>query len=360
RLLGQVFASDHTAHCQLDRQLGGHALERQQVFGGLGVRQFLFGSNGLGQQPVFGPHTQLVDDVLVEAVDAEHLLHRNVSNFLETGEAFLDQYLGQLLVDPQLVDEVLDDVAGLGLLLGLDVGLAHHVQGPAGQLAGQANVLTATADGLRQVVLADRDVHGMGILVNDDRHHFGRRHGVDDELRRVVVPEHDVDTLAAQFTRHGLDARTAHADAGALRVDALVLGAHGNLGARTRVAGSAHHLDQTFGDLRHLDAEQLDEHFRSGAREDQLRAAVLGADFLQQRANAHANPEGLARNDVLAGQQGLGVVAQVDDDVVAGHLLHGTEDDVADLVAVGVDHLGTLSLADLLNDDLLGGLRGDA
>lgn len=91
-----------------------------------------------------------------------------------------------------------------------------------------------------------------------------------------------------------------------------------------------------------------------------MRTAVLGTDLLQQGTHAGANAEGLARNDLVAGQQRLGVVAEIDDDVVAGDLLHGTGNDLADLLAVGIDHLGALGLADLLHDDLLGSLRSDA
>ncbi|MCY1415579.1 hypothetical protein D9M71_310680 [compost metagenome] len=246
------------------------------------------------------------------------------------------------------------------MLLGLDVRFGHHVQGPAGKLAGQAHVLAATTNGLGQVVFGNGDVHCMGIFVDDDRHHFGRSHGVDHELRRVVVPQDDIDALAAQFAGYGLDAGTAHADAGALRVDALVLGANGDLGAGTRVTGGGHHFDQLFGDFRHFDAEQFDQHLRRGARQDQLRATVLGADFLQQGTHAGADAESLARNDVLAGQQCFGIVAEVDDHVIAGDLLHSAGDDVAQLLAVGLDNLRTLGFAHFLHDDLLGGLGCDA
>ena len=129
--------------------------------------------------------------------------------------------------------------------------------------------------------------------------------------------------------------------------------------ARERIPRGAHHFDQAFGDLRHLDAEQLDQHLRRSTRQDQLRAAVLGADFLEQRTNAGANPESLAGNDVFTGQQGLGVVTEVDDDAVTSDLLHRTGNDLADAVAIGLNDLSALGLAHLLHDDLLGSLRRD-
>src|SRR5690606_21752775 len=134
--------------------------------------------------------------------------------------------------------------------------------------------------------------------------------------------------------------RTAHTDAGALRVDALVLGADGDLGARARVTGGGLDIDKPFSDFRHLDAEQLDQHFRRGARENQLWPAVLGANFLEQGAQTHANPEGFTRNDVFASEQGFGVVAQVNDHVVTGNFLDGAGDDFPQALTVGIDDLG--------------------
>ncbi len=242
------------------------------------------------------------------------------------------------------------------MLLSLDVRFGHHVQGPTGQLAGQTHVLTTTTNGLSQIVCANGDVHCMGIFVNDNCRHFSWRHGVDHKLRRVIVPQHDIHTLTAQFARHCLDARTAHTNTSALRVNTFVLGADRDLGARTRVAGRSHDFDQAFGDLRHFNTEQLDQHFRRSTRQDQLRAAVLGADFLEQRTQTHANPEGFARNDVFAGQQRFGVVAQVNDHVVAGNFFHGAGDDLTQALAIGVNDLSALSFANLLHNDLLGGL----
>ncbi|MCY1173470.1 hypothetical protein D9M73_136300 [compost metagenome] len=199
----------------------------------------------------------------------------------------------------------------------------------------------------------------MGILVDDDRRHLGRGHGVDHELCGVVIPQHDVHTLAAQLAGYGLDAGTAHADAGALRVDALVLGANSDLGARTRVTGGGHHFNQTFSNFRHFDAEQFDQHFWRSTRQDQLRSAVLGADFLEQRTQTHANPESFARNDVFTGQQRFGVVTQIDDHVVAGDFFHGAGDDFTQAFAVSVNNLSALGFANFLHNDLLGSLCSD-
>ncbi len=213
----------------------------------MGVCQLFLSSDGFGQQAILGTSAKLVDDFLVKAVDVEHFFQRYVGNLFQAGEAFINQHLSQFFVDFQLVDEVAQDVAGFCLLFSLDVRFGHHVQGPASQLAGQTHVLTTATDGLSQIVCANGDVHCVGIFVNDNCRNLGRGHGVDHELSRVVVPQDDVNTLTAQLTRHCLDARTAHTDASALRVDAFVLGANGDLGARTRITGRSHHFDQAFG-----------------------------------------------------------------------------------------------------------------
>ncbi len=44
-----------------------------------------------------------------------------------------------------------------------------------------------------------------------------------DVLGRVLRPRHDVDLLAAQLLHDRLDARAAHADAGADRIDVVVV-----------------------------------------------------------------------------------------------------------------------------------------
>ena len=75
------------------------------------------------------------------------------------------------------------------LLLRCRVFDGHDVERPAGELAREPHVLTAATDRLREVVLRDCDVHRVRVFVDHDRRDFCRRHRVDRELRRVVVPQ---------------------------------------------------------------------------------------------------------------------------------------------------------------------------
>ena len=66
---------------------------------------------------------------------------------------------------------------------------------------------------------------------------FGRRHRVNDELRRIIVPENDVHAFASQFIGNGLNTRSAHANTGANSINAAVVTAYRYLGAQARIAG---------------------------------------------------------------------------------------------------------------------------
>src|SRR3546814_16837843 len=73
--------------------------------------------------------------------------------------------------------------------------------------------------------------------------------------RRVVRPQHEVDALAFQFVAHRLNARAAHADAGADRIGAVVVGQHRDLGAVARITRAGLDVDQALADFRHFELE---------------------------------------------------------------------------------------------------------
>src|SRR6185437_1316288 len=216
------------------------------------------------------------------------------------------------------------------------------------------------ADGLRELLLRHGDVHAVGILIDHDRHDFCRRHGVDDELRRILVVRNDVDALACDLVGYRLHARAAHADTGANGVDARVVAAHGDLRAHARIARRAQDLDQALADLRHFELEELDQELRRGAREKELGPAQLGAHLFQKRLDAVLRLHLLAGNHVGPRHEALGVGAEVDEETVAIDALDHAAHQRADAIAVGVHDLLALRLAHFLHDDLLGLLRGDA
>src|SRR6266850_4637834 len=278
---------------------------------------------------------------------------------LELREALLDQDVGDLLVDVELLHEMALDAAAFLLLLLVRFVLGHQVDLPAGELGGEPHVLAVAADRHREVLLVDDDIHGVLLLVDHDRGHLGRRQRADHELRRIGRPQHDVDPLAGELLRHRLHARAAHADAGADRVDALVVGEDGDLRAHARIARRGLDLEQAFLDLRHLELEQLHDELRRGARQDQLRAARLAVDLHHPGAHAVADPEVLLRDHVLARQQRF-EPARFDDGAAALHALHRAGHQLVAARQEVLQDLLALGVADALQDHLLGGLRADA
>ena len=96
-----------------------------------------------------------------------------------------------------------------------------------------------------------------------------------------------------------------------------------------------------------------------GARQEDLRAALLAAHVVDIGAHAVAILEVLARDQLVAADDRL-ATAEVDDHIAVFDALDGAVDDLADAVLVFVELAVALGLAHLLHDHLLGRLRGDA
>ncbi len=200
----------------------------------------------------------------------------------------------------------------------------------------------------------------MRVLVDDDGHHFRRRHRIDHELRRILVIRNDVDALAGDLVRYRLHARTTHTHARTDRIDAAVVALHRDLGAHARIASGTEDLDQALADFRHFELEQLDQELRGGARQEQLRTALLGAHVLQIRLHAVLRADRLARNHLVARNEAFGVAAEVHEHAVAIDALDDAGHQRALARLEFIDDLRPLGFAHLLHDDLLGGLGRDA
>ena len=96
-----------------------------------------------------------------------------------------------------------------------------------------------------------------------------------------------------------------------------------------------------------------------GARQEDLRAARLPAHVIDIGADAVADLEDLARQQLVAAQRGF-APAEVHDHIAVFDALDRAVDDLADAVLVFVILPVALGLAHLLHDHLLGRLRGDA
>src|SRR6185312_10885379 len=151
---------------------------------------------------------------------------------------------------------------------------------------------------------------------------------------------------------HRLHARTAHADAGADRIGALVVCLHRDLGAVAGIARAGADLDDALTDFRHFQLEQLHHEFRRGARYEQLRTARFGTHLEQVAAHAIAHAHRFARNRLVARDERLGVAAEIQIDIAALDALGDAVDQLAHAILVGIYHLRALGLADALHDHL--------
>ena len=142
-------------------------------------------------------------------------------------------------------------------------------------------------------------------------------------------------------------------------IDLLLPRGDGDLGAQTRLAGDLHDLDRAGEDLRHLQLEEAADQVRVGAGDDQLRTALVLVDLDQEHLDPLAGPVALGRHLLASRHDRLGL-AQLDDDRPRIGALHDAVEDLALLVVKLLVDRVALVVADALQHDLLGGLRGDA
>ena len=94
------------------------------------------------------------------------------------------------------------------------------------------------------------------------------------------------------------------------------------------------------------------------ARQKNLRPALFAANVIDIGAGAITGPENFARDHFVTPYRRL-AASEIDDHIAKFHPLHDAVDDIADPVLVLLILPVALGFADLLNDHLLGRLRGD-
>ncbi len=304
------------------------------------------------------PAAQLFGEIVIEAFDFEQVLDRNERDFFDRREPFGDKQMRQNVIDLQRVHEGLRPGAefflpAFGLFL-----FRHDDDVPAGQLRRKTDILSAPADGEAELFVRHHDIDPVRFLVEHDLCDFRGRQRVYDEGRGIGRPLDNVDLLALQFADHRLDAGAAHADAGADRVDAGFIGNDGDLGAAAGVAGNRTDLDDAVIDFRNLLPEQAGHKLGMGARQKNLRPAQLLPNIVNIGPHAVAGPEHFPWNDLVAPQHGFGA-AEVDRNIAELCAFDDAVDDFSDAVLVFIILASAFGFANLLDDYLFGGLRGD-
>ncbi len=85
-----------------------------------------------------------------------------------------------------------------------------------------------------------------------------------------------------------------------------------------------------------------------------------GSDFVQERTKAVTRADRFAGNHVALRNEGFGIAAQIQVNVTAFDPLDDAVDQLAGTALVFFNHLRAFGFAYALNDDLLGGLRGNS
>ena len=163
--------------------------------------------------------------------------------------------MGDDVLDVQRVDEQRRALVEFFLTTAGFFFVGEDVDFQTGQHRGKADVLPATADGQRQLIIRHYDFDPPSFLVEDDLGHLGGCQRVDHVGRDVLRPRNNVDLLALQLADNGLHAAAAHTDTGADRVDVGFVADHRDFCAGAGVAGDRLDLDQAVVDLRHLHGE---------------------------------------------------------------------------------------------------------
>jgi hypothetical protein len=135
----------------------------------------------------------------------------------------------------------------------------------------------------------------------------------------------------------------------------------GDLAAGAGLAGAGLDAHDALVDLGTSVLEELLDQAAVGARQDDLRAAGRLVDVLARRPTMRSPGRRDSRGTCSrAGQDRLGAVADLDHDVAALEAADDAGHELALAVLVLVEDVLALGLADALDDDLLGGLGGDA
>ena len=296
---------------------------------------------------------------LVKTLNLRQLARLALRDLLKRRKTLGGQQVRDHVVNIQRLGEELGAAHHLLLTAGALVRLGQQFYLPARQVGGEIDALSLAADGERQLILGDDDLHAVAVLVKDDLCHLRRRERVHHKSRGVGRPRHNVNLLALQLADHSLNTAAAHAHTRADRINRAVMTDHRNLRATPGIARHRFYLDDAVVDLGHLLRKQLGHELRMTARKQNLRTALVAANLLNVAANAVAGMMRLARNRLALAHESLGV-REFNVDIAVLNALDESVDNLADAVLVLLVLAGALGLADMFDDGVLDGAGGDS
>src|SRR6185312_1361460 len=309
-------------------------------------------------------HADALQRLFADARNLFELFGRHVGQRLHGGDAASHQFLDNGLA--QLGDLLYGRgrAAGQSLHLLLDFlplfFFALDVDLPAQQLGGKTHVLAFFADGQRKLRVIDDHFKLLFAQVGDgNAADFGWLQRLFGEGCNLVTEFDNVNFFAAQLANDGLYAHAFHADAGAYRVHILVAALHGDLGALAGLAGDGADHDRAVVDFRNLGLKQVLYQLRRGAGDNHLRTLGRAVHFKQHHAHALAHGKLLKARLLTLGAAGFRL-ADIEYRVLAFDALDGGVQDLLFAMGVFLEDGVALRFANLLENHLLGQLRGNA
>ena len=242
------------------------------------------------------------------------------------------------------------------------------VQAPPGEAGGQAGVLPIASDSQGHLGFRHHYVGGSFLRIQFHAADIGGAQGAGDEGAGVGVPFDDINLFALEFVDDALDAVAAQSDAGAYGVHAVLAGENGDFAADAGVAGDGADFDGAVADFGDFGFHQAAEEVAVGAADDYLGAAWGLRHFHQQDFDVLALAVAFVADLVFgahyaAGALVLGLVGvevDIDDAAAPFHAVHAAADDFPLVGGVFVKNLFPLGFAQALDENLAGGLGGDA
>ena len=134
------------------------------------------------------------------------------------------------------------------------------------QLDGKTCVLSAFADGKRQLVLIDDNQKASFILGGKHSFNLSRSQRIFDQFAQIVIPLEDIDLFAMQLIDDDLYTGASGTDACADRINVRIVAHDSHLGALACFTGNCLDLNDALEDFGNFLFEQtLDQHrIRSG------------------------------------------------------------------------------------------------
>ena len=219
--------------------------------------------------------------------------------------------------------------------------------------------MAVAADRQRKLVVGN---HGDGALFPRLRHGNDRsgRKRFCDKFQRVFAPEDNVYLFPAELFYDGVDPRAFISHAGAHGIDARIVGTDRHFRTVAGFAGDGLDLHDPLRDFGHLLLKQFLDEAGDRARNEDLRIFSAVFDALDKYLEPIAHHVPFGRRLILRKHYPLDFfLAELDGNVFIVHLADKPFHQLALLIGKRGEGIVALGFVQLLQDYLLGGLRGD-